>query len=238
MQFFVHVIQVTHVAYIAALYWTSQECVHSNLYAISLFQVACVGLVSCVAINIMEVLQDCCLSTTKCLGHAGPDEEEEEERSASVDERWALQAAIAQSRVSAARTQRQRSRGVHRETPARERGLDMMQISRLPTTRYRTDDSKHHQQQQQQQNAASSVLDVSLPGCPSSSANPASSPTTRTRNDNGDADNKKCAICLESFCDNDELRTLPCIHMYHVACIDGWLPTNGICPVCRVSASV
>ena len=50
-----------------------------------------------------------------------------------------------------------------------------------------------------------------------------------------------CAICLCRFCAGDELRTLPCSHAFHVACIDSWLlhrrgcdskqpPT---CPLCK-----
>jgi len=42
-----------------------------------------------------------------------------------------------------------------------------------------------------------------------------------------------CTICQLDYADNDELRTLPCWHSYHRACIDRWLSSNGRCPECR-----
>jgi len=44
-----------------------------------------------------------------------------------------------------------------------------------------------------------------------------------------------CAICLESFVDNEELRALPCGHgnFYHRQCIDPWLIERRTCPLCK-----
>lgn len=49
-------------------------------------------------------------------------------------------------------------------------------------------------------------------------------------NDSGD-----CRVCLTDFTPGEKLRTLPCLHIYHVDCIDEWLKRNAVCPVCRQS---
>lgn len=48
-------------------------------------------------------------------------------------------------------------------------------------------------------------------------------------------DCSECPICLEEFCDGNEVRGLPCAHHFHVACIDVWLRLNVKCPRCRSS---
>mmetsp|Transcript_7250 Transcript_7250/g.10612 ORF Transcript_7250/g.10612 Transcript_7250/m.10612 type:complete len:309 (+) Transcript_7250:135-1061(+) len=45
-----------------------------------------------------------------------------------------------------------------------------------------------------------------------------------------------CAICLESFQVGDHVRTIPCFHSFHKACIDPWLRNKSECPVCKHSA--
>eukprot|EP00469_Lotharella_globosa_P000271 CAMPEP_0167791444 /NCGR_PEP_ID=MMETSP0111_2-20121227/11947_1 /TAXON_ID=91324 /ORGANISM="Lotharella globosa, Strain CCCM811" /LENGTH=185 /DNA_ID=CAMNT_0007684129 /DNA_START=137 /DNA_END=694 /DNA_ORIENTATION=- len=51
-----------------------------------------------------------------------------------------------------------------------------------------------------------------------------------------ETDSKKapptCAICLEPLVDGDEMRTVPCMHSFHVNCIDKWLRSKPNCPVC------
>ncbi|XVF26697.1 hypothetical protein REPUB_Repub14bG0040600 [Reevesia pubescens] len=42
-----------------------------------------------------------------------------------------------------------------------------------------------------------------------------------------------CCICLGRYADNDELRELPCIHFFHVECVDKWLKINACCPLCK-----
>jgi len=42
-----------------------------------------------------------------------------------------------------------------------------------------------------------------------------------------------CTICIEDFQDGDELKTLPCLHIYHKKCIDSWLARDNSCPVCK-----
>lgn len=43
----------------------------------------------------------------------------------------------------------------------------------------------------------------------------------------------KCTICMEEFTTGDVLRCLPCLHSYHVPCIDKWLSLSQSCPVCK-----
>lgn len=44
-----------------------------------------------------------------------------------------------------------------------------------------------------------------------------------------------CPICVESFEEGDLLRILPCAgrHHYHATCIDVWLLSHSVCPLCR-----
>lgn len=42
-----------------------------------------------------------------------------------------------------------------------------------------------------------------------------------------------CTICLDEFQEGESIRFLPCLHTYHVACIDEWLKQCRVCPVCK-----
>lgn len=42
-----------------------------------------------------------------------------------------------------------------------------------------------------------------------------------------------CAICLESFQVGEHCRRLPCDHVFHADCSDGWLREHHSCPNCR-----
>uniref|UniRef100_A0A1I8A3B4 RING-type domain-containing protein n=1 Tax=Steinernema glaseri TaxID=37863 RepID=A0A1I8A3B4_9BILA len=42
----------------------------------------------------------------------------------------------------------------------------------------------------------------------------------------------ECAICMVEFEDGDRIRYLPCLHSYHVSCIDDWLLRSFTCPSC------
>lgn len=42
-----------------------------------------------------------------------------------------------------------------------------------------------------------------------------------------------CPVCLDDAKDGDSLRTLPCRHIFHDACVDRWLRRSATCPTCR-----
>jgi hypothetical protein len=42
----------------------------------------------------------------------------------------------------------------------------------------------------------------------------------------------QCDICLEPYRVADAVRTIPCFHSFHAACIDVWLHQRGACPIC------
>ena len=43
-----------------------------------------------------------------------------------------------------------------------------------------------------------------------------------------------CPICMGGFTQGESLRLLPCIHKFHVSCIDTWLESSVTCPICKV----
>ncbi|XP_052059181.1 E3 ubiquitin-protein ligase RLIM-like [Mytilus californianus] len=49
---------------------------------------------------------------------------------------------------------------------------------------------------------------------------------------------KQCSICLGEYNVGDYVKALPCFHAYHKECIDQWLKSQAVCPVCRVDIKV
>ncbi|XP_077593856.1 E3 ubiquitin-protein ligase ARK2C isoform X3 [Stigmatopora nigra] len=45
---------------------------------------------------------------------------------------------------------------------------------------------------------------------------------------------EKCTICLSMLEDGEDVRRLPCMHLFHQGCVDQWLATSRKCPICRV----
>lgn len=53
-----------------------------------------------------------------------------------------------------------------------------------------------------------------------------------------DDDSEKCTICLSQFIPQEDVRRLPCMHLFHKDCVDQWLLTSRSCPICRVDIEV
>ncbi|CAH7279834.1 E3 ubiquitin-protein ligase RNF6 [Phodopus roborovskii] len=59
--------------------------------------------------------------------------------------------------------------------------------------------------------------------------------STRSYEQNGvDSElGKVCSVCISDYVAGNKLRQLPCLHEFHIHCIDRWLSENCTCPVCR-----
>lgn len=49
---------------------------------------------------------------------------------------------------------------------------------------------------------------------------------------------RECVICMVEFSKGDSIRFLPCLHTYHMQCIDDWLMRSFICPSCMEPVDV
>ncbi|GAX82721.1 hypothetical protein CEUSTIGMA_g10147.t1 [Chlamydomonas eustigma] len=47
---------------------------------------------------------------------------------------------------------------------------------------------------------------------------------------------RTCAVCLEDYVEGEKVRVLPCLHRFHMQCVDQWLSTRRLCPVCKHDA--
>ena len=47
-----------------------------------------------------------------------------------------------------------------------------------------------------------------------------------------------CRICLSEYTNGENVKTLPCFHSYHKNCIDKWLKSQAVCPVCRENVKI
>ncbi|NWI38115.1 RNF6 ligase, partial [Picathartes gymnocephalus] len=44
---------------------------------------------------------------------------------------------------------------------------------------------------------------------------------------------KTCSVCINEYATGNKLKQLPCMHEFHIHCIDRWLSENSTCPICR-----
>lgn len=50
--------------------------------------------------------------------------------------------------------------------------------------------------------------------------------------------NEACAVCLEDFDEDDEVKRLSCRHGFHPSCIGPWLADHDKCPLCQDNALI
>ncbi|GMJ11586.1 Drought-Responsive RING Protein 1 [Hibiscus trionum] len=53
------------------------------------------------------------------------------------------------------------------------------------------------------------------------------------RNKNRANEDPECCICLANYKDKEEVRQLPCSHIFHLKCVDQWLRIISCCPLCK-----
>ena len=46
---------------------------------------------------------------------------------------------------------------------------------------------------------------------------------------------QSCCICLAEIEAGDEVKTLPCFHLFHSTCIERWLNQSSLCPICKLT---
>ncbi|KAJ6800752.1 E3 ubiquitin-protein ligase [Iris pallida] len=51
------------------------------------------------------------------------------------------------------------------------------------------------------------------------------------------SENSECCICLAKYRDKEEVRQLPCSHVFHQGCVDQWLRIISCCPLCKKELS-
>eukprot|EP00929_Paragymnodinium_shiwhaense_P120329 TRINITY_DN92270_c0_g1_i1.p1 TRINITY_DN92270_c0_g1~~TRINITY_DN92270_c0_g1_i1.p1 ORF type:complete len:366 (-),score=77.93 TRINITY_DN92270_c0_g1_i1:103-1200(-) len=58
-------------------------------------------------------------------------------------------------------------------------------------------------------------------------------PTRKLEGNMNLGEQTKCLICLEEFSEGEDVKTLPCLHIYHQKCVETWLRTDNSCPCCK-----
>lgn len=44
---------------------------------------------------------------------------------------------------------------------------------------------------------------------------------------------EECSLCLDEYCDGEEVLRLNCTHLFHENCLAPWLTKSTECPLCK-----
>ncbi|KAL2456973.1 E3 ubiquitin-protein ligase [Forsythia ovata] len=97
------------------------------------------------------------------------------------------------------------------------------EINALPVHKYKVSGSQSGGLSEQQASSSSSSKKKQDPSIAQGGAKPSEDELT-------------CSVCLEQVNVGELIRSLPCLHQFHVNCIDPWLRQQGTCPVCKFRA--
>ena len=48
-----------------------------------------------------------------------------------------------------------------------------------------------------------------------------------------DGSSHECAVCIAELKGDETVRVLPCVHVFHQACVDTWFSRSQSCPTCK-----
>ncbi|XP_068334436.1 E3 ubiquitin-protein ligase At1g63170-like isoform X2 [Pyrus communis] len=103
-----------------------------------------------------------------------------------------------------------------REDLSQTRGATVESINALPTYKFKLKENESNDDQEGNLGSECGLLAAG---------------TEKEREISGE--DAVCCICLAKYADDDELRELPCLHVFHVECVDKWLKINASCPLCK-----
>ena len=121
--------------------------------------------------------------------------------------------------------------------PMRAEGetTDQRVAKRMKEAKKKLEAQKHnHAHPSKNQPSASSPS--SSPMLPSVSSTSAAAPANAEQVDEDEYETVDCAICLTELEDGDQVKRLPCLHVFHAKELDKWLLQSKVCPICRISA--
>jgi hypothetical protein len=104
-------------------------------------------------------------------------------------------------------------------------GASEQAINQLPTSKFKADQKSSSKPAAEKKNAVPKQSDSE------------SKQQSKTAAKDKDETEKSCCICLSTFQEGDEIRSLPCFHYFHKDEIDTWLKTNDKCPICKYRIS-